>query len=627
MAYKFEIKKVESTEFDTPIVFNDQDRKAMPYGFLTTFREMAWKNFRRAEYEASTRNFNIAVGMYPDDRRSVIGRGFSRSKNTLFEGALKDAQCVLAKNEYDKEAIYLQALSLYELGDFEDGLRAFRNGMNKRGKRPEFRDGRYQAEGTIEDCVGKFSGPMLTDMKLIIKKMEMKKERDKKLKERESKFVDNLDIPPPHPCTYFEWNRYQRAQNQLNSVLAETYLGKLNNDRKWFMRTIEDPNVPSVNKAGSAKIMKLARKALDDLNKRKEILRSRKPYYHIKFKQETCKSMRLKKSETNRAESKSVQQETVEAMLLELHKNRMQRNTKKCIEMADRIKKFLDKNPKSKIPNKKELCALLYNTIGLVYLDLKQFKDHLTEKENYKRLVYWLGFDSAYADTKMEPIIQETEYPFADYKKWMAIYESYLEFSMNDLERAWIFHEIGRCYGELHRWDHMVLRGKKCFLAAKNCNSLIWMINGLFMMVVGEMNSHNKDEAQQALTDCIEQALKYQNERVIEFLLCAKKVLDEKDIQEAFVDTNMIIKKREEFIINLMHDPELIERTKDLFNRMASLPANRKMSVCPGIKPKNGLTVNAGKKSIIPGGSGGRLGLHPINACTHDEFLDFKTDA
>lgn len=619
--YKFELKKVESTEFDTPVIFSDQERKGAPYGFLTIYREMAWKNYRRAEYEASTRNFNIVLGMFPNDRRAVIGRGYSRSKNTLFEGALKDAEQVLAQNEYDKEAIHLQALSKYELGDFEDGLRAFRNGMNKRGVRPEFRDGRYQAEGTIEDCIGQYAGPVLTDMQVIVRKMELKREKDKKKKENESKCVDNLDIPIPHPCSHFEWNRYVRSQAQLNSVLAETYLGKLNNDRKWFQQAMENPNIPSVNKQGTTKILKLAKKALDDLEKRKEILRSRKPYYHIKFKAEVSEKGMRKQRELLDNARKKLLAEVAEKMLLGLHKERRLRNTKKCIDIADRIKKHLDKSPKRLLPNKKELLNILYNTIGLVYLDLKRLKPHLTLQENYKRLVYWLGFDSFYVDLKMEPLVQETAYPFANYKKWMATYEEYLDLADTELERAWILHEIGRCYGELHKWEHMVLKGRKCYYAAKNCDNLIWMINGSFMMVIGEMNNHNKEESQHALEECLECAYKYKDESVIEFLLLAKRVLEEKDIQEAFVDTNTIIRKREEFIIGLMHDPDLIERTKDLFNRMAPIPAKRKLSICPGITPKNGINCNFGKKSIIPGGSGGRLGLHPINECTYDEFV------
>ncbi|KAK6626432.1 hypothetical protein RUM44_008905 [Polyplax serrata] len=627
MANKFELKKVESTEFDTPVIFTDQDRKIMPYGFLTTYREMAWKNYKRAEFEASTRNFNITVGMFPDDRRSVIGRGFSRSKNTLFEGALRDAEYVLKQNDRDKEAIFLQALSRYELGDFEDGLRAFHNGMNKRGKRPEFRNGRYQAEGTIEDCVGRYAGPVLTDMTVVIRKMDLKNERERKLKERASKYVDDLGIPAPPPCSYFEWNRYIRSQSLLNSVLAETYLGKLNNDRKWFMQALENPNVPSVNKNGTNKMLKLAKKALDDLNKRKEILQSRKPYYHIKFQIEHSEKLLKKKKDKVNIELQKLMTNVIEKMLNNLYRERRLRNTKNCVEIGDRIKKNLDRTPKKWLPSKKEFANVLYSTMGLVYLDLKKLKPHLTRVENYKRLLYWFGFDGPYLDLKMEPLVQETGYPFADYKKWMSTYENYLEFAGSELERAWIHHEIGRCYGEFHKWEHMTLRGRKCFFAAKNCNSIVWMINGLFMMAVGEMNSHNKEEAQTSLKECLECAYRYKDESVIEFLLLATQVLNEKDFQEALVDTEYIIRKREEFIINLMHDPDTRERAKDLFNRMTPLPAKRKMSICPGIKPKNGKTCSYGRRSIIPGGSGGRLGLHPVNECTYDEFIDIRSEA
>ena len=626
MANKFELKKVESTEFDTPVVFTSQDQKSMPFGFLTTYREMAWKNYKRAEFEASTRNFNITVGMYPDDRRAVIGRGFSRSKNTLFEGALRDAEYVLAQNDCDKEAIFLQALSRYELGDFEDGLRAFHNGMNKRGKRPEFQNGRYQAEGTIEDCIGRYAGPVLTDMNVIIRKMDLKNEKDRKLKERASKYVDDLGITAPPPCSYFEWNRYVRSQKQLNSMLAETYLGKLNNDRKWFQQALENPNVISVNKMGTTKILKLAKKALDDLNRRKEILQSRKPYYHIKFKIEKSEKKLKKKKEMQNFDMIISKTRIVEKMLGKLFKEKEYKNTKNCIELADRIKKNLDKTPKKWLPKKKEYASALYSLMSIVYLDLKKLKPHLNLSENYKRILYWFGFDGKYLDLKMEPLVQETCYPFADYKNWLATYESYLEFASSEVERAWIHHEIGRCYGEFHKWEHMTLRGRKCFFAAKNCNHLPWMINGLFMMTVGESNCHNKEEALQSLKDCLECAYKYKDESIIEFLLLATRVLREKDFQETLLDTEYIIRKREEFIVNLMRDPDIIERAKDLFNRMMPLPAKRKMSICPGIKPKNGKTCSFGRKSIIPGGSGGRLGLHPINECTYEEFIDVKSD-
>ena len=316
----------------------------------------------------------------------------------------------------------------------------------------------------------------------------------------------------------------------------------------------------------------------------------------------------------------------VEKMLGKLFKEKEYKNTKNCIELADRIKKNLDKTPKKWLPKKKEYASALYSLMSIVYLDLKKLKPHLNLSENYKRILYWFGFDGKYLDLKMEPLVQETCYPFADYKNWLATYESYLEFASSEVERAWIHHEIGRCYGEFHKWEHMTLRGRKCFFAAKNCNHLPWMINGLFMMTVGESNCHNKEEALQSLKDCLECAYKYKDESIIEFLLLATRVLREKDFQETLLDTEYIIRKREEFIVNLMRDPDIIERAKDLFNRMMPLPAKRKMSICPGIKPKNGKTCSFGRKSIIPGGSGGRLGLHPINECTYEEFIDVKSD-
>lgn len=66
------------------------------------------------------------------------------------------------------------------------------------------------------------------------------------------------------------------------------------------------------------------------------------------------------------------------------------------------------------------------------------------------------------------------------------VWEQKLPLATNDIEKAWLFHEIGRCYLELGHNEKACDYGNKSLDAAKAINDEIWQLNAIVLIAQSE---------------------------------------------------------------------------------------------------------------------------------------------
>ena len=65
-------------------------------------------------------------------------------------------------------------------------------------------------------------------------------------------------------------------------------------------------------------------------------------------------------------------------------------------------------------------------------------------------------------------------------------WEEKLPLATNDIEKAWLFHEIGRCYLELGNNQKACEFGNKSLEAAKKINDETWQLNATVLIAQSE---------------------------------------------------------------------------------------------------------------------------------------------
>lgn len=434
--------------------------------------------------------------------------------------------------------------------------------------------------------------------------------------------LEELDRQPTYHCSHQEWRRLQRRREEREQRIATVYLGRLAEDRHWCQALAASS--PANLRQTDIKVRELAKEALREADEMLAILRARKPLYHFQHKFQPCEALHKKQRAQLKAKKQELMHNDVQRMLRNLKRFRGQRLTKQCVNQAHQIKTLLESFDSSVTEQKLDYLKDVCETMGLVYLDRKAFRPRLSEKDNRRRVAFWLGMDAKYNDMRMDPITQRTEFPFFDYSKWLKMYKGFLAISENDLERAWLHHEVARTYVVGKKWEHLVAEANKSAACARQCGSLVWEINALFLVVVGESQRRDGGEALEVLNECLAAAHKLKDEYVLEFLGAAKQQLNEREEEAPGLDAGAIMERREEVIVRLQDDVAAKERMRDLLARIRFLPADRRMGLVPGIDVSSTSGFRSGNKSIIPGGSGGRLGLHPITDRSYYEFLEIN---
>lgn len=206
-----------------------------------------------------------------------------------------------------------------------------------------------------------------------------------------------------------------KLTTNIDNVLAEKYLYKFYLDKLFLKDLKNDPRLPNPNYKGTMKIKALVRKGYRDVRTRQAILRTRRPYYYIKYTEGQLSPALLLRQQRDLEIQQGIVKENVINMMKELMEAKDNLLTQDCVQLANKIKTYVDKTPSKLLPKKEHYLKDLYDLIGQVHFDVFRINQDMPENQTIKRINFLFGKAVSREDTR-DSVIKNLKAGFMDIK-------------------------------------------------------------------------------------------------------------------------------------------------------------------------------------------------------------------
>ncbi|XP_025831796.1 tetratricopeptide repeat protein 25 [Agrilus planipennis] len=477
---------------------------------------------------------------------------------------------------------------------------------NHESEKPE-----YEIEYELKRKKKKRAQKRLKAKKQVVKEPVFPlKQKKRKVGKKESIYVEEIrdslytlktesDFVPPLPKR-FPYSPLQRYTSNIKNHMAERYLDKLYLDKIFLDNFKHNPGATCPNKAGSQKLLHLTREGFKTLHFNQEVLRARRPFYYIKY-QEAVSSKALRARQM--IELRKVQclvKTQADYLLNKIKKYLFERETKLALDFIEKLKQFCEVKEKKVLPLREKYLLEMYELASQVYLDMKRITPGQTEADINRRILFTFGLPLSRVPST-DSVVEQIQQFHVDYKKEIAKTEIRLKKAVKSEEITWLYHELARFHSEVKQPELSKVYARKCVTESKKMEHLIWQINGMFLIVKVNMQCHNRNDAKNVLKETIEVSRELGNEGLTTYLEKSFDVIETADFED--VMGAKVIEKREKLISQLVAPAGLRDEAAFLFRQMSVMPASRRLSVMPGVRPedtKQRKSASARKLSILP---------------------------
>lgn len=566
------------------------------YGALTVYRERGAYLRRLEQFEKAKASYDEAFKNTPDDVRMLTGRSQVCADAVQPVQAYSDAELALKLEPGNMNARNMQARAMYTMSDFERSVVMNYRGARFRRQPPYFIEGINQGVETIQDCIGVNAGNVMVEFLPLIRQTEASCRDD----DEPQKPLHISRIPRPikkRKLTQLE----ARKHLTLARVLAMKYLGPMAYDKFFLQELTEDQRLKSANSGGSKELKTIVKEALRSLSERQDMLRAQRPYYTIKLAEKAESKHQNKYKEAVLIKEREIGARTAERLLKQIEKCMRQNRVMDLIAQAERMQMFLDSKTPRTLPDKDPYTDRLYRAVGEGYLSQHRLSYTLSERGNRRRIAFLMGLPVG-RPKSFDSVMANYPYKFIDIKQATAKVMTTLEMCENSTMKCWLMYELARLLCSQKNYALAKFYAKRCQREAQEICNVTWWLNGLFVLMSGDMQQGNSNEVRIQVEEAYEYSKKLQDpERVQAFLAkCAEMAAE-----TTTADERKAIIQRERQIVNVMDEAQRVE-TQVLFKRMSTVPTGRRFSVLPR-KPEPGDTQAERKRrfqkrlSVIPG--------------------------
>lgn len=623
-------------------------KKDEPYGRETLFRELGYYILRLEYYEKSLRAFNEAIKYTPDNIRALIGRSRSRARAGQYKGALEDVNNALKLDPDNLVILAEKALDTYLFCDLEDGLVQNSRFLTRRKQPNNFALGVMHCSNAIETAIGAYAGRPLRDHFKIVRKLAWKKNREslegyaeKKERKKASRFYvcdtpEEFQIPsmncmkkkkigtdkkglgdcklkintslhshkseesfiPPF-SQEFPFHPLQNYTSNIDNFIAEKYLESMYLDKNFLKKVANEPGSSCPNKKGSDKIKYLAKRGYKMVSYKQELLRTRRPFYHIKYKEGTSTAtLKVRQAEALYMQQQTTKKE-VNYLLNKFNELFRQKKFKAMFQFGEKLRNYCDSMSKRVLPDKDKYLEEVFQTTRQAYYQLHRINLDQYPWDQVKRIYLAFGLPISRVPST-DSVIDDIKPVYTDNKKEMQRLEKRLTEDARSVDEiCWCYYEMCKNSIEMKQYEMAKIYAKQCIHLAKEISNLEWHFITTMLLVRIHIDQRNKIDAANELCNAKQLADKLSNENLVLYVGKCFNVID----QIVFDDTQspQILVKREKLILGLLNDERLKDEFSHLFRVMNAIPAQRRMSVMPGIKAtETKLTKCSTMKSIQP---------------------------
>lgn len=231
---------------------------------------------------------------------------------------------------------------------------------------------------------------------------------------------------------------------------------------------------------------------------------------YFKMKGQTAKEWKKLRSEMNKkiAEKEAIERYEKEAKLIEEKNNirhyceeqvtligRYYQNGKisDVIRFSENFIKYLNKKQDKLLPRKWVYLATAFNYLGRAYIEQEDFEKAKTFGEK----LYKVAISSTNPELISQSYILSGKIyvKFGKFEEAAFVWEKLIPLIENEEKKAWLYHEIGRCYFEMGNNETAFRYGTDSAFWAQKCSSSKWICAAKVLQGQCEMKRGNYSNA------------------------------------------------------------------------------------------------------------------------------------
>ncbi|NXA74802.1 TTC25 protein, partial [Thryothorus ludovicianus] len=420
---------------------------------------------RRGQYDKALGCFNDALKLRAGDKHCLITRSRCFLKLGDTENSLKDAEASLQIDQTFSEGLYQKAETLYTMGDFEFALVFYHRGRRLRPDLHKFQLGINKAEEAIVNCIGNPSSVKLETKEglcFVSRQAESKKTKQK----QQNKPKDQKD---------------QKQTKKQSPKIEQQLLGQLYADKAYLEKLLKDEDLMQSSTRHGIKVRDLVLGGISYLNRRRDFWQQQKPIYARLYerkalRQGRARDKKLKPADIGRSIAKNM--EDIELLLA-------RGSAEESCRKAERLLKKIQMWSENEVPNKNELIGDLHSCIGNAQLAMGQMEAALHSHK--------MDLDSARQNALTDAVsraldnIGHVYARIGKFQQAIDTWEEKIPLAQSSLEKAWLFHEIGRCYLELDKAEVAQDYGQKSLRSADEEGDVEWQLHATVLVAQAQV--------------------------------------------------------------------------------------------------------------------------------------------
>ncbi|XP_072549801.1 outer dynein arm-docking complex subunit 4 isoform X2 [Salminus brasiliensis] len=451
---------------------SDNDGEQGPKSTFSIYIAEGDQLFYKREYAKAMESYSTALTLQPDDRNCLVARSKCYVKMGDSENALRDAEASLKEDKSFFKGLYQKAEALYTMGEFEYALVFYHRGHKLRPELQEFRLGIQKAQEAINNSVGSPSS------------VKLENKGDFSFHKAEEKLKK---VPPkPYKSAVKKVQPRQQAQKTpKNERTAKQLLGELYTDREYLEKLLKDEDLIKGRTRSGERLQDVILNCISYLDTRTEFWHQQKPIYARQ------RDQKLLQQQWNRARNYPSSDPTVYILknLEEIDAALSAGKTESYLKKAQEVLKTVHGWSVEVLPNKSEVLENLYSCIGNALMDLGDMDKAL---DNYQKALE-LAQKGKLMDSVSRALdnIGRAYARVGKFQQAIEAWEERVPLVQEEQEKAWLFHEIGRCNLELQCHTEARDYGARSLSMADDIGDEKWQLNANVLVAQAEMKLGN----------------------------------------------------------------------------------------------------------------------------------------
>ncbi|KFP71786.1 Tetratricopeptide repeat protein 25, partial [Acanthisitta chloris] len=318
--------------------------------------------------------------------------------------------------------------------------------------------------------------------------------------------------------------RTRKQEPVRNPRTERQLLGELYADKAYLEKLLKDEELMQSSTRQGVKVADLVLGGISYLDRRREFWQQQKPMYarvrERRLRQQRwIRGRRQKPAELGASVAKSM--EDIETLLAE-------GSPEESCRKAERVLKTVKGWREDEVPNKKELIGNLYSCIGDAQLEMGQMEAALRS--------YEMSLDCARQSALPDAVSQAlgniglVHAQSSRFQQAIDTWEKKIPMTKSSLEKAWLFHEIGRCYLELDGAKAAQGYGEKSLQSADEEGDVEWQLHATMLVAQAQVKLKDYRSAIVSFERALEKAKLLSSEAAQSTIIAA---LD--DVSKSFI--------------------------------------------------------------------------------------------